>query len=245
MLHVGSKSLSHVLAAIERTKDRLTDIGASSEAARSQILTSVMEYWAAHPGVAITIVEKLLNYSILAPSVVINWTLVGFAGKNHGDALSKGYIYELVFNTVMKVTGRVRQLANKKIAAIALSSESDDVAMDDVESTAAVEQEVKAMRSLFRDIEDALVAFAQGTKDEIMEVTDGQDKTEREMLVKRWGERWLRVFRRRAAIEEAYLIEKEKEREKNVAAKKADVEKVSKGAVDADGDVGVENGSEA
>lgn len=238
VLHVGSKSLSHVLAAIERTKDRLTDIGASSEAARSQIITSVMQYWSAHSGVAITIVEKLLNYSILSPSDVINWTLVGLAGKTRGEALAQGYIYELVFNTVMKVTGRVRQLVNKRIAAITL----DGVPADDAETAAAVEQEVSAMRSLFKDMEDALVAFATGTKDEIMETTDGLDKTEREKLVKRWGERWLRVFRRRAAIEEAYLIEKEREREKKVAtAAAAAAEKASANgggpAVDGDGDV--------
>lgn len=245
MLHVGSKSLSHVLAAIERTKDRLTDIGASSEAARSQIITSVMEYWSAHSGVAITIVEKLLNYSILSPSVVINWALVGLAGKTQGEALAQGYIYELIFNTVMKVTGRVRQLVNKRISAIT----RDGVPDDDAETAAAVEQEVSAMRSLFKDMEDALVAFATGTKDEIMETTDGLDQTERERLVKRWGERWLRVYRRRAAIEEAYLIEKEKEREKKVLAATTAAAQASElgvaVAVDKDGDVVVQNGTSA
>ncbi|KAK3326565.1 MIF4G like-domain-containing protein [Apodospora peruviana] len=228
VLHVGSKSLSHVLAAIERTKDRLTDAGAASEAARQQILSSVMDYWSAHPGVAITIVEKLLNYSILVPSVVVNWTLAGFAGKTQGDALGKGYIYELVFNTVMKVTGRVRQLVNKKLAAIG----TDDVTTDDE----TVEQEVKGMRSLFRDMEDALVAWAQLSKDEMMEIGDGTDRTEKERMVKRWGDRWLRVFRRRAAIEETFLIEKEREREKRVAAAAA-AEGNNSGKVDADGDV--------
>ncbi|KAK4212359.1 MIF4G like-domain-containing protein [Rhypophila decipiens] len=243
VLHVGSKSLSHVLAAIERTKDRLTDIGASSEAARSQILTSVMEYWSAHSGVAITIVEKLLNYSILSPSVVINWALVGLAGKTQGEALAQGHIYELTFNTVMKVTGRVRQLVNKRIAAITLDK---GVPADDAETAAAIEQEVGAMRSLFKDIEDALVAFATGTKDEIMETTDGLDSTERERLVKRWGERWLRVYRRRSAIEEAYLIEREKEREKKEAAAAAAAADTKLGetaaVLDRDGDVVLGNG---
>lgn len=200
VLHVGSKSLSHVLAAIERNKDRLTDAGAASDAARAQIISAVMSYWSAHTGVALVIIEKLLNYSILVPSAVINWALVTYAGATKGDALSRAHIYELVFNTVMKVTGRVRQVAQK----------ADDETRD---------AEVANMRELFRALEDALVAWAQGSKDEMveMDIGDGEGKSEREALVRRWGERWLRVFRRRAAIEEAFLLEAGKERKGGVA----------------------------
>lgn len=197
VLHVGSKSLSHVLAAIERTKDRLTDAGAASDAARSQIITAVMTYWSAHTGVALYIIEKLLNYSILTPSAVINWALVTYAGATKGDALAQSHMYELIFTTVMKVTGRVRQVAQK-------AAQPD--ATVDIETRDA---EANAMRELFRAIEDALVSWASGCKDEMMELEIGNDagKSEREALVRRWGERWLRVFRRRAAIEEAFLLD--------------------------------------
>src|SRR5512142_2361279 len=80
VLWVGSKSLSHVLAGIERSKDRLLDAGAVSEAARAQIIAAVMAYWGAHPGVAVSIVEKLLNYAILSPAVVIQWALSSHDG---------------------------------------------------------------------------------------------------------------------------------------------------------------------
>ncbi|KAK3359190.1 MIF4G like-domain-containing protein [Lasiosphaeria hispida] len=202
VLHIGSKSLSHVLAAIERTKDRLTDAGAASDAARAQITTAVMTYWGGHPGVAISIVEKLLNYSILAPSAVINWALVSHAGETKGQALARAHIYELVFHTVIKVTTRIRQVAQKP----ALTPEDE----------AAHEAEVRSMRELFRAMEDALVAWATGAKDEMLE--DGTADAERETFIRRWGERWLRVFRRRAAIEEAFLLEAGKEREKRAAA---------------------------
>lgn len=223
VLHVGSKSLSHVLAAIERVKDRLLDVGAASDAARTQIVSAVMAYWSAHPGVAITIVEKLLNYSILTPATVIQWALVRDAGDWRGDSLSRAYIYELVFNTVVKVTTRIRQVVSTQRTDSATNPQGgdstqaqQDVAMGngtDAPASAVNEatrdREVAAMRELFRSIEDALASWASGSKDELVEAPVGEDsgESEHDNLVRRWGERWLRVFRRRGAIEEAFLLE--------------------------------------
>ncbi|SPQ21091.1 b0dd4828-1991-4e1c-8633-691e9e359460 [Thermothielavioides terrestris] len=209
VLHFGNKSLSHVLAAIERTKDRLADAGAASDAARTQIISATMAYWSAHPGVALSIIEKLLNYSILTPATVINWALIGRAGSTRGEALATAHLYEMVFNTVMKVTGRVRQLATKPPSPPHQQAQSSA----DAEEAETREREIRAMRALFAAIEDALAAWAAGSKDEMMEASEGAaGDSETERLVRRWGERWLRVFRRRAAIEEAFLVEAEKER---------------------------------
>lgn len=182
---VGSKSLSHVLACIERTKDRLLDAGAASEVARAQIITAVMSYWSAHPGVAISIIDKLLNYSIVTPGAVIDWALVGDRAGSDGQALGKAWVYELVSHTVVKVTSRLRQVVKSG-------------AME------GAQEEISAMRELFKAMNDALVSWAQGTKDQLMDpaTADGDED-----LIKRWGERWLRVFRRRSAIEEASLSE--------------------------------------
>lgn len=205
VLSVGSKSLSHVLAAIERTKERLLDAGATSDLARAQIITGVMDFWSAHPGVAKQIIEKLLNYGIVNPVAVVQWGTVDFAGKTKGEALARSYIYELVFNTVAKVTGRVRQVVSGQ------QQQSSSTPTDDVDMSAGEtrEAEIKSMRELFRVLEDSLVAWASGSKDELMEdgSLDGADREERDRLVKRWGERWLRVVRRRSAIEEAFLLE--------------------------------------
>ncbi|KAK4148105.1 MIF4G like-domain-containing protein [Dichotomopilus funicola] len=205
VLRVGSKSLSHVLAAIERTKDRLADAGAASDAARAQIITATMAYWSAHPGVALSIIEKLLNYSILTPETVITWALVSRAGNTRGEALSIAHIYEMVFNTVIKVTGRVRQLVVKPSSP------------DDADETETRDREIKSMRNLFAAIEDALASWATGSKDEMIEASEGEGNSEGEKLVRQWGARWLRVFRRRAAIEEAFLVEAEKERARKAA----------------------------
>jgi nuclear cap-binding protein subunit 1 len=227
VLHVGSKSLSHVLAAIERTKDRLTTFGAASDAARTQIIAATMAFWSAHPGVALRIIEKLLNYSILMPETVINWALLARAGSTRGEALSMSYIYELVFNTVVKVTNRVRQLVTK-------SSSSSPSDADELEGP------IKQMRTLFSAIEDALGSWATGSKDEMIETGDGDSSNEK--FVRRWGERWLRVFRRRAAIEEAFLVEAEKERARKAEeeARNGNGGEVAGEKMNTDADEGVE-----
>ena len=190
---VGSKSLSHVLACIDRTKGRLIDAGTATPAARSQIIASVMEYWQAHPGAALSITEKLLNYSILTPLSIVDWALVANtppSGTDGGKALGQPHMFELVSNTVAKVSGRVRQILT------ALDAETDGETRD---------AEVAAMRDLFRGINDALTSWAGGSKDQAMEQGDGT--SEQEAMIRRWGQRWLRVFRRLAAVEETFVAE--------------------------------------
>lgn len=167
---VGSKSLSHVLACIDRTKGRLLDVGAASEGARAQIIASVMDYWRAHPGVAVCIVEKLLNYSVLTPLSVVHWAL---SGREGGEVLAEWHVFELVANTVAKVTGRARQVVGE-----------------------GREGEVRGMRELFGALEEALGGLA--------------GRADGEGWVGVWAERWLRVYRRRSAIEEAFVAGVEK-----------------------------------
>ena len=221
VLWVGSKSLSHVLAGIERTKDRLLDAGAVSEAARAQIIAAVMAYWGAHPGVAVSIVEKLLNYAILSPAVVVQWAL----SDHDGSRLSQAHVYEMVAHTVAKVTGRARQV-------LLLTSAAGGMIMDvDGASAAGSIPEVQAMRDLFKLLDDSLVAWASGSKDEMIEAADSGSGG-RDLLVKHWGKRWLRVFRRRAAIEEAFVVDVAKRAA--IAAVDADGAVANGAAVDAD-----------
>ncbi|KAL5094275.1 hypothetical protein Trisim1_008372 [Trichoderma cf. simile WF8] len=193
---VGSKSLSHVLACIDRSKERLLKAANSSPAAQNQVLAAVMAYWHAHPGIALSIVEKLLNYSILTPASVVRWALTDASpvdGANAGEALAQPHIFELVLNTVTKVSFRVRQLL--------ASPDADEEGR---------KNEIKAMQDLFGLLNDLLVSWAGGNKDELMEMGDGS--SEPEALIRRWGQRWLRVFKRLGAIEEAFVIEASKEK---------------------------------
>ncbi|MCJ1353077.1 MAG: hypothetical protein MMC33_003061 [Icmadophila ericetorum] len=193
---LGAATLSHVLSWIERCKERLSSIGPQSEAARRQIVSSVMEFWKEKPGVGSNIVDKLLNYTILTPMSVIEWALVD--NLERGQLLTRAHIYEMVFSTIYKVTNRVRQIV---VARNQKGLPADQVALLDE----TLEKERKEMKRLFEVVEDSLRAVAEGSADAMME-SQNQD-TDDEALLRGWGRRWLRVFRRKSAVEEAWVTE--------------------------------------
>lgn len=192
---IGSKSLSHVLSCIERCKERLLAIGAAFPAARKQIIESVMEYWKDQPGIGVNIVDKLLNYTILSPTSVVDWALA-----KEGARLSEAHVFEMVSATVGKVTGRVRQVVKAHNAAGLL--EEQKKILDET-----VERERRGMKELFQVMEDSLVSWATGSKDQAVE---SGDQGPEDAMIRQWGERWLRVFRRKFAVEEAWYLDAEK-----------------------------------
>lgn len=203
--YIGSKSLSHVLNYIERCKERLLSIGAASPAARTQIVASVVAYWrAVQPGVAVNIVDKLLNYTVLDPGTVVAWALADpvRTGVDPSDpascALATTWMYEMVARTVSKVTTRLRQIVGARMQAGTPPEQAE--ALD---ATLAAER--GNMRALFAIVEDALAAVAEGNNDRLVEMGD-MDDAEREML-RQWGLKWLRAFRRKYAVEDSIVEE--------------------------------------
>ncbi|KAI9826821.1 MAG: hypothetical protein M1832_005759 [Thelocarpon impressellum] len=191
---IGSKSLSHVLSAIERCKERLLGIGLHSSAARKQIITSVMAYWRDQPGVGVNIIDKLLNYTILSPMSVVEWVLLEH--NEAGEVLAQAHVYEMVSTTIFKVTNRVRQIVAARDQP---GLPPPQVAM--LAETLARERGEQAV--MFGVMDEALLAFAQGSKDEMIE-DDARAEADK-VLLRGWAERWLRVFRRKFAVEEAAL----------------------------------------
>ncbi len=194
--YIGSKSLSHVLSCIERCKERLLALGPTSPAARKQIIDSVMEYWKDQPGIGVNIVDKLLNYTILSPGSVVEWALA-----KEGTRLGEAHVYEMVSATIGKVTGRVRQVVRARIV-LGLLPEQKELMRE------TAERERASMKELFALMEDSLAGWASGSKDQTVQSGDG-DNGEKKM-VRQWGERWLRVFRRKFAVEEAWYLEMER-----------------------------------
>lgn len=195
---VGAKSLSHVLSCIERNKNRLFAVGPKSPRVRSQIITSVMEYWADQPGVGINIIDKLLNYTILTPLSVIEWALVD--KLDAGAILAKPHVFEMVAATVGKVTNRMRQ-----IVAARTQPSLYEPQLSVLDETLA--REKTDMQALFKVIDDSIVSVAGGSNDELMERGDGSGDMPEDELIRQWGQRWLRVFRRKGAVEEDYIAE--------------------------------------
>ncbi|KAJ5127539.1 hypothetical protein N7448_008318 [Penicillium atrosanguineum] len=196
--YVGSKSLSHVLSCIERNKDRLLAIGSASTQARCQIITSVMEYWADQPGIAINIIDKLLNYTIISPLSVLEWALTESMAA--GTILSKSHIFEMISATVGKVTNRMRQ-----IVAARTQPGLYEPQLSVLDETLARER--ADMQALFKFIEDSIISVAAGSNDEMMERGDGSGDLPDDAIIRQWGRRWLRVFRRKSAVEEAFITD--------------------------------------
>ncbi|KAH9872704.1 hypothetical protein J1614_005098 [Plenodomus biglobosus] len=195
---MGAKSLSHVLSCIERGKDRLLEIS-QNEVARRQIVASVVEYWKDQPGVAVRIIDILLNYTILAPMTVIQWVLGSHMGA--GEALTESWVYEMVSNTVAKVTNRNRQIASARLQK-GLPQEQIEM----VEATLAKDRD--NARELFKYIEDCMRGVAEGSADVLLEKQTSGTLTEEEVeLIKAWGKRWYTVFIRKAQVEESVVGE--------------------------------------
>ncbi|PGG95604.1 hypothetical protein AJ79_09957 [Helicocarpus griseus UAMH5409] len=195
--YVGSKSLSHVLSCIERSKERLLAIGPQSPAARRQIITSVLEYWIHQPGIGVNIIDKLLNYTILTPLSVIEWALVDHL--DGGAALAKAHVYEMVAATMGKVCTRIRQIVAARVQPGLVEPQ-----LSVIEET--LQRERADVAAMFEVIEDALVSVAGGTGDGVMEFSEERVREEGG-VIREWGNRWARVFRRMRAVEEAFVGE--------------------------------------
>ena len=216
--YLGSKSLSHMLSQIDRCKERLLSLGPRSDpAARIQIITSVMSYWAEKPGVGVNVVDKLLNFTILTPTSVILWAL-GPDNLGIGEPLMHEHVYEMVASTIGKVTQRVRQIVTARNAP-GLPSEQIDL----LEETLTKERE--DMRGLFFLIEDAVVGVADGTCDSMAESAALDDGITINLL-RNWGRKWLLVFRRWMAMEEAWLEENSLVAAAAIAAAEAEADAV-------------------
>ncbi|PYH98913.1 putative snRNA cap binding complex subunit [Aspergillus ellipticus CBS 707.79] len=195
---VGSKSLSHVLSCIERNKERLLAIGPKSSLARRQIITSVMEYWVDQPGIGINIIDKLLNYTILTPLSVVEWALVD--KLEAGTVLAKSHVFEMISATVGKVTNRLRQIVAARTQPGLYEPQLS--VLDDT-----LNREKVDMQALFKVIEDSIVSVAGGSNDELMERGDGSGNLPEDEIIRQWGQRWLRVFRRKADVEESFITD--------------------------------------
>lgn len=192
---VGSKSMSHVLACIDRTKERLLQFGSLSSEARKQIITSVMTYWQHQEGVGIIILDKLLNYQILTPESVIEWALIDKVDR--GTSLAKACTFELVNKTVQKVCSRVRSIVHA-IRQPGL----DDAQKLQLQQT--LNTELENTKQLFITIQDAVSSIRDGHQDEMIESSDAL-RAEDEELLKAWGRKWARAFERISAVEESWV----------------------------------------
>ncbi|PVI07696.1 hypothetical protein DM02DRAFT_714398 [Periconia macrospinosa] len=234
---LGAKSLSHFLSCVERGRERLVNIAQQSDSARRQIVTSVVEYWKDQPGIAVRIIDLLLNYTILAPMTVIQWVFGDHMGA--GEALTESWVFEMVSNTVTKVTNRNRQIASARLQR---GLPAEQVEMVD----ATLTKDRDNARELFRYIEDACRGLAEGAADRLIEKeSSGALSAEDGQLIRAWGKRWSMVFVRKSAIEESVVGEQAVEARIKFLAAQPEPEVVELVKVDEANGAGAEDGDTA
>lgn len=210
--YIGSKSLSHMLSCIERCREYLVKISTSSSLAADQIIQSVVDYWADHPGIAVNIIDKLLNYTIVTPEGVLVWAL-GRDGIGGGAKLAEHWRYEMVAATMGKVTNRVRNIASHLVLSNASLSEEDREKVAE-----ALKEERGKMVNLFEIILESVTPIWRGESDVFIEADfDGEQGA----LVKEWAAKWVGVFGRKQAVELALVSDEAVEARIEVAGTEA------------------------
>ena len=119
LLHIGSRSFSHFLNAIERYLPVLRTLAQGAEA-KADLLGAAAEFWRRNPQMVRIVFDKLMQYQIVDPSDVIGWA---FTAKTESVAYINTFKWGNIQGALDKANGRV-QIARKKAAT--LGKEEDD-----------------------------------------------------------------------------------------------------------------------
>lgn len=193
---VGSKSLSHVLAIVERSKSLLLQLTSTDIALQGQIISSFVEYWQHQTGTAVTIALKLVNYQVLTPEGVINWAFS--AGVDGGRSLAKVYLWEVVVGVVAKMQAKVRAVVK-----VARTPGLDDEKR--IELRGVVEREVVTFNTLLAQIKTGLATVQSGAASS--NSTGVVTTEEEEALIKVWAAKWALAIDRLEKVLALYVRE--------------------------------------
>ncbi|KAJ7727907.1 armadillo-type protein [Mycena metata] len=186
LLHIGSRSFSHLLNAIERYLPLLRSIasgGASSSGgsgnaeAKADILTASAAFWKHNRHMVAIVFDKLMQYQIVDPTDVVAWTFINRAeirelSEATGPLSLSAFEWDLLKGALDKANGRV-MIARRKV--VALRKEDDDTRARDKASGGAdgnamdVDAEVKPDEAPAVDspaLTTALKAFASLTREQ-------------------------------------------------------------------------------
>lgn len=123
LLHIGSRSFSHFLNAVERYLPVLRDIASGAEE-KGDVLQAAEAFWRRNPLMVRIVFDKLMQYQIADPSDIIAWA---FQPRDEGEGEKVVRIdtfrWEIVEGALDKANGRV-VISKKKVTA--LRKEQDD-----------------------------------------------------------------------------------------------------------------------
>jgi nuclear cap-binding protein subunit 1 len=133
LLHIGSRSFSHFLNAVERYLPLLRNLagggifsGAGSSPsieARMDILSASATFWKRNRQMIGIVFDKLMQYQIVDPTDVVAWTFGSGLGNGSGPLKIDYLQWDLLKAALDKANGRV-MIARKRV--IAMRKEEDD-----------------------------------------------------------------------------------------------------------------------
>ncbi|TPX38878.1 hypothetical protein SeLEV6574_g07548, partial [Synchytrium endobioticum] len=188
LLHVGHKSFSHSLTAIERYLTILKSLAVFS-AAKYHMVQIVAEYWYYKPEMMEILLDKLVNYGVIDSPSLISWVL---APETLEEGCTRWYLRTILETALRKLRLKVTQTKSKlntaeedmRMRQEALSregtmqgmnDEDDDDAAASVEPlraivNAAEKEQREAYMNLFQKFKDAMNNKIQS--DIVNQVTD-------------------------------------------------------------------------
>lgn len=134
LLHIGSRSFSHFLNAVERYLPLLRNLaaggistsstgGSPSIEARMDILSASYSFWKRNRQMVNIVFDKMMQYQIVDPTDVVAWTFAAGLGNGAGSLKIDFAQWDLLKAALDKANGRV-MIARKRV--IALRKEEDD-----------------------------------------------------------------------------------------------------------------------
>ncbi|KAF9498218.1 cap binding protein 80-PB [Pleurotus eryngii] len=130
LLHIGARSFSHLLNAIERYLPLLRHIasagvsstgGSGNAEAKTDILTAAATFWRQNGQLVGIVFDKLMQYQIVDPTDVITWTFANGGAvsdrNQHSSKYMSMYEWDLVKGALDKANGRV-MIARRKVTAL-------------------------------------------------------------------------------------------------------------------------------
>lgn len=118
LLHVGSRSFSHFLNAVERYLPLLRVLASSAEA-KSDIMASVVDFWRRNKQMVIIVADKLMQYQIVEPSDICSW-----AFQSESAVTIDAFKWDLIQGALGKANGRV--LTSKRKVSMLRKQEDDE-----------------------------------------------------------------------------------------------------------------------
>lgn len=137
LLHIGSRSFSHFLNAIERYLVLLRNLasggsssvgGTGNPEAKTDVLTAAASFWKDNRQMVAIVFDKLMQYQIVDPTDVVGWTFMNGVGVGQlaelgGPMNLSAFEWDLLKGALDKANGRVT-IARRKVAT--LRKEDDD-----------------------------------------------------------------------------------------------------------------------